>query len=358
MSILATRDIMTGAERMQALIGGRQPDRVPFMPFASGFAARTMGIDRGEYYRNPDRAFAAGQNLMRVYPWMNSRPSYGWAERGAWEFGGEITWPDNDRYPAPVSLRPVITSPGQVADLADPDPATAGMVPLVARFNEISRRHGYPASLPGGTPTTLTAGVVGRSNFLRWTIRHPDAVHAMQRKVTDFILAVARTTIRTHGAGNCSLFAGVPMESNQLISPETFRTFCKPYITEIFQFYRRQGVKSALIHLCGDHTRNLREWRDIPVPPRAIFSIGHEMDIAATAVLVGAEYIVAGNLNNAILQNGTAEEVYAEARRCLAAGMGHPGGFILMPACEFPPNTPSKNLQAIERALADHGFYS
>jgi uroporphyrinogen decarboxylase len=342
---------------MKALVAGKKTDRVPFMPFASCFAARVMGMDRGEFYRNPESAFAAGQNLMRVYPWMNTRPSYGWAERGAWEFGGEITWPDNDSYPAPVSLRSVISRPEEVATLPDPDSESAGMIPLVARFNQISRRHGFPASLPGGTPTTLTAGVTGRSNFLRWTIRHPEAVHAMQRKVTDFLIRVAGNTIRIHGAENCSLFAGVPMESNQLISPATFKTFCKPYIRELFEFYREEGVKSVMVHLCGDHTRNLQEWEDIPLPPRTIFSIGHEMDLAETAARIGDKHIIAGNLNNSILQSGTAGEVYAEVYRCLQAGMRHPGGFILMPACGFPANAPLENVKAIEQALADHSFY-
>lgn len=357
-SLLAARDTMSCPERMQALIAGEPPDRVPFSPCALGFAAKTAGMDLGEFYRQPDKAFAAGLTLMKTYPWMNNRPSYGWAERGAWEFGGEIIWPDGYRYPAPISRQPVIERPEQIWDLADPDPATAGMNPLVARFNELSRRHGFPAALPGGTPTTITSCVLGTDTFLRWTRTCPDAVHAMQRKVTDFILASAKMTIETHGIDNCSLFCGLPLESNQLISSEMFRTFCKPYIVEILSFYQEMGLKSVLVHMCGNHTRNLPYWQDMPLPARTIFSIGHEMDLTATSKQLGAKYILAGNLDNTLLQAGTPEEVYRDVKRCLTAGMHHPGGFFLMPACEFPPFTPQANVEAIERALADHGFYS
>lgn len=355
---LAERDTMSGRQRMQALLAGEPLDRVPFMPFASGFAAKTAGMDLGEFYRNPERAFAAGLALMQAYPWMNTRPSYGWAERGAWEFGGEIVWPDGDRYPAPISRQPVIDRPEQVEQLAAPDPATAGMNPLVARFNELSRRQGFPASLPGGTPSTITSCVLGTSTFLRWTRNHPAAVHAMQRKVTDFILATARLTIDTHGIDNCSLLCGLPLESNQLISSEVFEAFCKPYIIEILSYYLENGLKSVLVHLCGNHTRNLPHWQDIPLPARTIFSIGNEMDLTATSRQLGERYILAGNLDNAVLQAGTPAEVYLEVQRCLAAGMRHPGGFLLMPACEFPPFTPRANVLAIERALADYGFYT
>lgn len=354
---LSRRDSMTPGQRMAALVKGGKPDRVPYVPFAGSFSATVAGIDRGQYYRDPKNAFQAGLKLMEVYPWMNTRPGYGWAERGAWEFGGEIIWPDGNRYPAPVSFDPVITRPEEVEDLPDPDPATAGMMPLVARFNELSRSKGFPASLPGGTPTTLTAGIVGRDTFLKWLLRHPDAVHAVQRKVTDFIIRAAIKTIRTYGAENCTLFSGVPMESNQLISPQMFETFCKPYIKELFDFYADAGVTKVTVHLCGDHTLNAVHWKDVTLPDRTIFSIGHEMDIEDTGGVVGSNHIVAGNMNNAIIQNGTPEEVRAEARRCLESGKRHPGGFVLMPACGFPPDTPLENVEAIAQGLLDCGFY-
>jgi len=148
MSILAALDTMSCQERMQALIRSETPDRVPFSPMALGFAAKTAGMDLGQFYRYPEKAYQAGLGLMTAYPWMNTRPTYGWAERGAWEFGGDIIWPDGDRYPAPISPHPVISKPEQIEDLEIPDPLTAGMNPLIARFNQLSRSHGFPASLP------------------------------------------------------------------------------------------------------------------------------------------------------------------------------------------------------------------
>ena len=172
---------------------------------------------------------------------MNGRPTYGWADRGSWEFGGKVIWPDNNRFIAPCS-EPLLREPHQVDMLSEPDPETAGMNPFVDRFNTLSRRQGFPASLPGGTPTTLSAGIVGRANFLKWLVRYPETVHKLQQKVTRFIIRTAEMTIKKHGARNCSVFCGVPMESNQLISEKMFVTYAKPYIREIFAFYRSQGV--------------------------------------------------------------------------------------------------------------------
>ncbi len=353
----STKDTMSARDRLMGLAAGEPIDRVPFNPFSLGFSAKLYGVDRGEFYRNPDLAFEAGLNLLQQHPWVNTRPAYSWADRGAWEFGGEIRWPDENRYMAPYSAGPVVTRPEDVASLPDPDPETAGMNPLVERFNARSREMGLPASLPGGTPTTLSSAIVGKSDLLRWMLRYPDHVHMLQRKVTDFIIQSAKRTISQYGAENCSVMCGVPMESNQLISPRVFESLCKPYIQEIMGFYVSEGVKAVMVHLCGDHTLNLPHWADIPLPKRAIFSIGGEMGMRETSDFLGKEYILAGNLSNAVLQAGTKEQVVQEMRRCLREGMRHPGGFILMPECEIPPDTPPETMDIIAEVLFNEGYY-
>lgn len=353
----STKDTMSSKERLGALAAGEPIDRVPFNPFSLGFSARLYGLDRGEFYRNPDLAFEAGLNLLREHPWVSTRPAYSWADKGAWEFGGEIRWPDNDRYMAPFSAGPVINSPDDVASLPDPDPETAGINPLMQRFNARSREMRLPASLPGGTPTTLSSAIAGKSEFLKWMIRYPDHVHMLQRKVTDFIIRTAKGTIEAYGAENCSVMCGVPMESNQLISPTAFKSLCKPYIQEIMGFYLSQGVKSVMVHLCGDHALNLHHWTDIPLPEHTVFSIGSEMDMRETSEFLGKRFILAGNIKNSVLQTGSREQVVAELRRCLREGMRHPGGFILMPECEIPPDTPPENFEIIAEVLFAEGYY-
>lgn len=353
----AQKDKFTPLERIQRLMTGEPIERVVVMPFALGFSAKIEGMDRGTYYRNPERAFEAGLGLMNAYPWMNAVPIYGWADQGAWEFGGRVIWPDNDESAAPRSFGPVIAEPSEVDSLPDPDARSAGMLPLVDRFNAISRRNGLFASLPNATPTSMSAAIVGDSTLMRWMIRQPETVHKLQRKVTNFLLRAAQITIDTYGAENCSAFCALPMDSNLLMSSKAFEQFAKPYIKEILGYYVQKGVKSFMIHLCGNHTGNLAHWKDMPLPPRTIFSIGHEMDLAATGRFIGKDHVLAGNISTTLLQAGSPDEVFADTVRCLKDGMEHPGGFILMPACELPPNTPLPNMEAMAQAVFEHGYF-
>ncbi|MDR1648903.1 MAG: hypothetical protein LBR71_01470 [Synergistaceae bacterium] len=354
---LQQKDRMAPSERMKGLLAKTPIDRVPFDPRARGLAARLHGVDRGVFYRNPQVAFDAGLRLLELYPWMNTGPTYGWVDIGTWEFGGDVVWPDGDRYAAPGVGSPVVKTPDDVDKLPVPDPLTAGMNGLLHQFNEIRVGHGMSAVLPAATPTNHSIGACGAGNFLRWMLKYPGAIHKLQRKVTDFILATSKYVIDTYGAGKCTVFPGLPNESNQLLSPGMFEEFCLPYIKELIGYFRDRGVVSMGVHLCGDHTGNLCFWKDVPLTPRSIFFIGNEMDIEKSAEVIGPDHIIAGNISNAILQRGTPKDVYDDAVRCLKAGMKHPGGFLLMPACEIAANLPLENLDAIADALYDHGFY-
>ena len=81
------------------------------------------------------------------------------------------------------------------------------------------------------------------------------------------------------------------------------------------------------------------------------------MDLIETGDLLGEKFILAGNMSTTALQFGSRAEIKKEAERCLGQAKGRPGGFILMPACEWPPMAPPESLEAVREALMECGFY-
>ena len=67
--------------------------------------------------------------------------------------------------------------------------------------------------------------------------------------------------------------------------------------------------------------------------------------------------IIQGNVEPAIIQTGTPEEVYELSRICIEKGKNHPGGFILSPGCEMPANAPSYKVWMMRKAINDFGWY-
>ena len=347
-------DRMTSKERMEALIHGKELDRVPVSPFIDMFAAKIAGLPLREFFFDPGKCLHV-QRLTKELYGHDGGFSFGWTDRGAWEFGGRISYPEPKQFTPPRNIENPVKTPNDVDKLPDPDPREAGQFPRMMEFAKLLSKEGLPVSLYAGSPSTMAASVIGKERMLRWYYKEPEAVHKVMRKVTDFILKNAEWFIGEFGAASITANTSVPMESNQLISPKMVREFAFPYIREIHETLIRKGIKRFFVHLCGDHKRNLPLWEEIPIPERSIISIGSEMDIEETGAFFGDDYIVGGNVSTSLIQIGSFEEVFEASKECIEKGKKHRGGYILMPACDLPPLTPPINVYAMMKAARKCG---
>lgn len=67
---------------MAALISGQKPDRVPVIPFVSGYSIQITGIPLGDFYADGDKCFEAQFQAMRLHGY-DQTPMYGYASCGA-----------------------------------------------------------------------------------------------------------------------------------------------------------------------------------------------------------------------------------------------------------------------------------
>ena len=88
-----------------------------------------------------------------------------------------------------------------------------------------------------------------------------------------------------------------------------------------------------------------------------IVSFGHEVDLEKAAEYFSNDIIV-GNLEPAIIQVGTAEEVYEASRIVIEKGKRLAEGFMFGPGCELPPMAPVENVKAMTAAVNDFGWYT
>jgi uroporphyrinogen decarboxylase len=351
------QDKMTPKERMMSLIQKKPIDRVPVIPFSKGYSAKIAGLSRGDFYRYPQKAIEADARLKERHPGLDGGPSYGWADYGAWDFGGEIKFPFNDESQTPQVIRTPVQAPEDVKTLRVPDPRGNGIMQLVFEFSQIMRQKGGRAMVYLVSPGNCAASIIGKKEMLKWIIKHPRELHEVLRKATDYLKATTDWFVAEFGAENCTVYLGYPIESNQLISPQHFKDFFHPYTKELHEHLIARGIKLCIEHICGDHRGNLQYWRDIPIPPRSIITIGNIMSLKDTAAFFGDDYIIAGNISTEILSAGNPEEVRRECRRCIEEGKHLPGGFVLMPACNLPAVTPPESVDAMLAAAREFGVY-
>lgn len=140
---------MTDRERIEALLRREKPDRVPIWPFAShGFAALYCNLSIGEAYNNPEASYSAQRKTCQDFGWVFV-PLLIYASMGAWEFGGEVKWPEGEFDQAPVVIRHPVEKDEDVHNLKWPGPE-AGFFPLAAEFARVARQERLPGA-PGHT---------------------------------------------------------------------------------------------------------------------------------------------------------------------------------------------------------------
>lgn len=151
------------------------------------------------------------------------------------------------------------------------------------------------------------------------------------------------------------LLIGDSYTSGSVISPDIYRRFCAPAYAETARELHHQGA-FCYKHCCGNYNPLLDHLPAVGVDamdgidPESGMSVGH------TKARVGDQLTLIGGLSCMTLLNGSPEEVYEEARQCIAEGKAG-GRFVLGSGCAVPRHTPPENIMAARRAVIEHGVY-
>jgi uroporphyrinogen decarboxylase len=150
----------------------------------------------------------------------------------------------------------------------------------------------------------------------------PDDVHERLRRQTSAAIERAKPLVDA-GAEVLTMCADYCFNQGPFLSPKQFAEFVTPYLAEHVRAFREMGAY-VIKHTDGDIRPILDQLVD--AGPHALHSLDPQgsVDIAEVKRRVGDRICLCGNVNCAVMQTGTDEEVDASARYALQHGM--PGG--------------------------------
>ena len=351
------QDRMTSQERVEALFSYKTPDRVPIGAMATGFNTRNAGFTVADAYEDPEKSFQATLWTYEQYGW-DPIPQYsGHTLLGAWDFGGDVRVPKGQYEGALVVTRYPVQSEEDIEKLEMPDPLKAGRIPTAFRYSRLQMEHHLPVYFFSRSPFCMAANMCGTDTFLRWTVRKPEICHRLLRLALDHTVNALTYWVAAFGVENVFAWMSSPTESNQLVSPKTVEKLALPYHVEYHHCLRSLGIRRFGLHICGEQNQNLPILAGAaPWSHPSVLSFGHEVDLE-TAASRFPDDIIFGNIEPAILQTGTPDQVYELCKAAIVKGKKAPGGFILGPGCGIPAFAPPVNLFAMTKAVNDFGFY-
>jgi uroporphyrinogen decarboxylase len=208
-----------------------------------------------------------------------------------------------------------------------------------------------PLSIGGEGPQMLAVDLVGQ-DFYAWMLECPDVCHELLHKITRGMIRAEEHFRRIDPRFRCSY--GIAEDSAQIASAEMFRQFCLPYDNMLYEAFGRGLGDGRGMHMCGESTHlhgalveNLRissfNFFGCVVPP------------AVAAANMGSRVYLTGNVDPALMWNGSEAQTYAAAMHCLEE-LAPCGGFMLGDGANVCPGTPLENLAALTRASKAYGL--
>ncbi len=219
-----------------------------------------------------------------------------------------------------------------------------------SQLDATSQRHQEFALLYGFADVWQRPALVrGWEGMFVDMVDHPDRVHFLCRKFTDFYLEdYTRAAEATHGRLDLYLLiSDLGSQHGPLISLPMFRQFVAPYLKEMIdRIHHLQG--RVLFHSCGSIRHFIPDLIQLGVDVLdPIQPTGPDMTPESLNAEFGRQLSFHGGIDlQNLLPNGSPAEVAATAQH-YSEVLGQGGGYILAPAHRFQPDVPPENIVAV-----------
>jgi hypothetical protein len=371
---------MTSSERLDAVISGTVPDRVPLAPLLDHWAAIHSGISVYDLMTDPDKRIRAILKTASDFKWDMTFLA-DTANETLLRIGvaARLKMPGVD-LPANCAHQFEETGFMQVSDYALLE--TQGVVPFflaivgriypemtmeraladLARVTEEIKEHGRLLRQSGIEPAvgfvipgcsfeyfSLARGISEGLLDLR---RHPETMRKAGKRYCADMLAMAISAIVQNGIQR--VFVGLSRSSPVFVSTKHFETIILPEIEYIVNGFVNAGI-TPVLHCDTDWTKFLPYFQKFPAG-KCILELDGFTDIKAAKEILGKRMAIMGDVPSTLTANGTKDEVLDYCRNLIkTVGVG--GGFILSTGCSIPVNAKEENILALTEAVEEWGWY-
>ena len=343
---------MSSLERVNAVLAGVIPDRVPVHLNSFMMSAYASGLSFREYFQSSD---AMAEGALKA--WREYGHDLIILENGtvslAEACGCEIEYLAES---SPVLARPVLKSLDDVDKLELPDPYRAPALLLNLKSTAIvAREVGNRACVMGRAdqgPYSLASMLMGVENFLL-ALTDPDNRDKLLYLLEFSLEACYRYACAQRDEGAHITSIGESLAGPDVSSPRMYKEFEWPFASKLAERLKETHLPLAY-HICGNATRIAADMADTGA---AILELDYKCDLPTIKRAVQGKSVILGTVDpSGVLALGTPELVTETVRRELSI-LGPGGGFILGPGCALPPRTPPENIHALIAAAEKYGRY-
>ncbi|MBD3353243.1 MAG: hypothetical protein GF364_17315 [Candidatus Lokiarchaeota archaeon] len=191
----------------------------------------------------------------------------------------------------------------------------------------------------------------GMIPFMKDTLKRPEVVkeafNFLNKPMTDLMIKLGKLI-----NGKIAL-VGNSRGSNSYVSPQLFRELYWPSMKYTLNKLIENNI-IPMCHLDNDWTENMSVFVE-ELPKRSCIFHLDQVDLVEIHEIVGDHFCLMGGMSPALLVYGSSEKVEMETKRYIDNIARD--GLIIASGCEYPADTPAKNLYAQKTAIKKYGFF-
>jgi uroporphyrinogen decarboxylase len=303
-----------------------------------------FGADILDYLTGEELWFEANRKAIETFPGVTFLPGF-WSEFGMCTepsaFGAKCVFPRNEFPFAEKVIRDV----AQVDDLAEPNPATDGLLPFMlnrlkgARPRIEALGHKIRFSVSRG-PLNIATFLMGTTEFLMALKMEPDKAHKLLRIITSFLKqwhALQRQTFPT--------IDGVFMLDDIVgfVGEDDFKEFGLPYFKELYA----TDAAVKFFHNDAKCEKSIGLYPEIGIN---LYNPGIFNTLEDLRRLSGRQLAILGNIPpRDVLAKGSPADVRAAVKKLLTETPDK-SRLILSCAGGMPPGVSTENVRAFVEA--------
>jgi len=343
---------LTNAERLEAIVNGEQPDRIPVHDLACITMAQAMGYVWKDLRFEPEKCAKITNEYNRL---SGSDFCLGMVDGASMylDLGMDISMPDDGYCDV---INPYFKTPEDVDTKPLYDPSNPkeskwvrkGIIDKLIEYRKVNDT----GALNGGWcwgPITVAGHLMGTERLMMYFMSEPE----LARKAIDRAKVLVDGIMREGQGDGELMWLPDPAASAALMDFRTYRDFVVIPTSEIVLRWKRDFHVPVVYHVCGD---TLQVMPAIPSTGADVLSADHTIDLKEARSIVGHTISLMGNVHPyKTMRTGTMDDVKEEALRCINDA-GADGRFILSPGCELPRDVPMRNIQALVMAAKAYTF--
>ncbi|MDO9465189.1 MAG: uroporphyrinogen decarboxylase family protein [bacterium] len=367
---------MTSRDRMKTVLSGNIPDKVPFSPtiyidyacvlcgknFEDALINPSLGAecmlgaalkyntDVVRFVMGPDESWYSDKTVKKEDGILIQYDKKTGTKEGYYDFVG-------GGYYFPFEKQRFVQCINEVRDIkviSSKEYIERGYLKDIKRYIEKAHDNGlFVVGMCGGQTINFMVEKLGSvDTALMSFYDSPDLVYELINKAVEISIQKGKAFIEV---GVDCIYIGDSFASSSVISPDIYKRFCAPAYKEVTQEFHNSGV-FCYMHCCGNYNPLLEFLPSIGIDAMDGIDPTSGMSVKRTKDAIGKELTLMGGISCLTLLNGSSEEVYDEARKCIEEGKSG-GRYVLGSACAVPRATPTKNIIAAQKAIFEYGWY-